>query len=109
MAQESSDSAAKAGAELRRKADCGDSVRHGEQPEAAEGGATEGGRFWVLARVQKALDKSKTFDEFRKNRPLLFLHMFSGEEDQSAASIRAEADEGQEEGLGVELGQPSHL
>ena len=42
-------------------------------------------------RVKKALQKSKSFDEFRKSRPFGFLHMFSGEKDQLGISIKAEA------------------
>eukprot|EP00435_Cladocopium_sp_Y103_P011877 s4293_g3.t1 len=46
---------------------------------------------WVPDRVAKALEKSKTFDEFRKARPFRYLHIFSGEKDQLGASIVEEA------------------
>eukprot|EP00435_Cladocopium_sp_Y103_P022173 s2755_g5.t1 len=46
---------------------------------------------WVPERVQKALEKSSTFDEFRKNRPFRYLHLFSGERDQLGISIKEEA------------------
>eukprot|EP00435_Cladocopium_sp_Y103_P055845 s804_g18.t1 len=46
---------------------------------------------WVPDRVKKALEKSSSFDEFRKNRPFRFLHMFSGEKDQLGESLKKEA------------------
>ena len=41
--------------------------------------------------LRGSLEKSNTFDEFRKGRPFRFLHLFSGETDQLGASIKAEA------------------
>lgn len=49
------------------------------------------GKPWVPDRVKRALQKSGTFDEFRKNRPFRYLHMFSGEKDQLGESIKKEA------------------
>ena len=57
-------------------------------------GVTEGdksGKPWVPDRIQKALKKSNTFDEYRKNRDFRYLHLFSGEKDQLGESIRKEA------------------
>jgi len=68
----------------------GDKAPHGERAEAGAEDEKEG-QPWVPERVKKALAKSGTFDEFRKNRPFRYLHMFSGETDQLGISIRAEA------------------
>lgn len=46
---------------------------------------------WKPARVIKALEKSRKFDEYRKNRPFRYLHMFSGEQDQLASSLKRAA------------------
>jgi len=46
---------------------------------------------WVPERVKAALEASSSFDQFRKSRPFRYLHMFSGEEDQLAKSLKAEA------------------
>ena len=55
-----------------------------EEPEKKDGP-------WVPKRVQTALDKSSSFDQFRQNRPFRYLHMFSGEDDQLAKSLKVEA------------------
>ena len=47
---------------------------------------------WVPERIQHALDKSKTMDEFRSNRPFRFLHLFSGEKDMLAEALRKECE-----------------
>ena len=53
-----------------------------DPPGQASMGVTEGdksGKPWVPDRIQKALKKSNTFDEYRKNRDFRYLHLFSGE------------------------------
>ena len=45
---------------------------------------------WVPERVRHALEKSKTMDEFRANRPFRYLHLFSGEMDMLAIALRRE-------------------
>eukprot|EP00435_Cladocopium_sp_Y103_P073963 s637_g46.t1 len=46
---------------------------------------------WMPERVVKALNKSKSLDEFRSNRPFRYLHLFSGQSDQLATSIKRAA------------------
>ena len=46
---------------------------------------------WVPDRVRTVLEKCNSFEEFRKNRPFRYLHLFSGEKDQLGMSIKAEA------------------
>ena len=45
---------------------------------------------WIPERVKTALEASNS-DQLRKKRLLRYLHMFSGEEDQLAKSLKAEA------------------
>ena len=63
------------------------------QREANEDKSAErdGSKPWIPDRVKRALQRSSTFDEFRKNRPFRYLHMFSGEKDQLGESIKKEA------------------
>ena len=67
-----------------------DKVQLGEGPEESKD-KEDPPRPWVPKRVQAALNRSSTFDEYRKNRDFRFLRMFSGEKDQLGESIRREA------------------
>ena len=58
-----------------------DKVQLGEGPEESKD-KEDPPRPWVPKRVQAALNRSSTFDEYRKNRDFRFLRMFSGEKDQ---------------------------
>jgi hypothetical protein len=62
--------------------------REANEDKSAEG---DGSKPWIPDRVKRALQRSSTFDEFRKNRPFRYLHMFSGEKDQLGESIKKEA------------------
>ena len=42
-------------------------------------------------RVHSALKNSKTFEEFRRNRPFKFLHLYSGPNDPLGEAIKVEA------------------
>ena len=42
-------------------------------------------------RVEVALKNSKTFEQYRKNRPFKFLHMYSGPRDPLGEAIKVEA------------------
>ena len=42
-------------------------------------------------RVEVALKNSKTFEQYRKNRPFKFLHMYSGPRDPLGEAIKLEA------------------
>ena len=66
----------------------GDKAPHGDAP-SEEAGTQDAGSLWVPDRVKKALEKSKSFEDFRRCRPFRFLH--SNERDQLAASLKAEA------------------
>eukprot|EP00435_Cladocopium_sp_Y103_P072540 s106_g40.t1 len=68
----------------------GDKDPPGDQPNRESPGQSSE-TPWVPDRVKRALEKSSTFDEFRKNRPFRFLHLFCGEKDQFGESIRKEA------------------
>ena len=52
----------------------------------------------VTVRVRKALEKSSSFAEFKKNRLFVFIHMFSGKEDVLGKEITRQAEA---EGLDV--------
>ena len=41
----------------------------------------EESKFFLPGRVREALEKSKTFNEFKQNRIFRFLHLFSGRRD----------------------------
>ena len=60
--------------------------------EGNQTGSSTDKRVWVPLRVEKALQESTTFDEFRKARKFRFLHLFSGEVDQSATAVKVEAE-----------------
>eukprot|EP00435_Cladocopium_sp_Y103_P052211 s157_g16.t1 len=45
----------------------------------------------VPKRVDAALRNSKSFEEFRKNRPFKFLHLYSGPNDPLGQAVKAEA------------------
>ena len=78
-------------------------VKDEEKPKASSSAAVEKGPIetketdekegpWVHDRMQTALRKSAIFDQFRPNRPFRYLHMFSGEDDQLARSLKVEAE-----------------
>ena len=47
-------------------------------------------KAWVPERINHALQKSKTVDEYRANRPFRFLHLFSGEKDMLSEALQRE-------------------
>ena len=72
---------AEAAGDSKEKSGPGDKGAPGELQTKTEAQEPEDGP-WLPIRVQKALEKSRSFDEFRKSRPFRFLHLFSGEKDQ---------------------------
>lgn len=47
---------------------------------------------WTPERVRFALERSRSMDEYRANRPFRFLHLFSGEKDMLSEALKKEYD-----------------
>ena len=62
--------------------------------------AAEGSRPMVPKRVTRALEKSKTFADFKENRRFTFIHLFSGRQDVLCEAIVKQAEQ---EGLEVRV------
>lgn len=59
-------------------------------PERA-GPPESGPSHWVPKRVLNSLEKSKTFEEYRRSRAFRYLHLFLGETDQLSMSLKKAA------------------
>ncbi len=67
-------------------------VKNEEEKEGERKGPEEAEEPFIPERVRKALEGSKTFEEYRKARTFRFLHLYSGPRDILAREVQAAAE-----------------